>query len=79
MSINLDQGIIKILFNIYFILKKKNRVISSRMAGFLAGFPETTSLMAVNRLCSSGLEACSIIASKIRSGTIDIGIGSGVE
>jgi len=49
------------------------------MAGFLAGFPETTSLMAVNRLCSSGLEACSIIASKIRSGTIDIGIGSGVE
>ena len=82
MSINLDQGIIKILFNIYiyiFYLKKKNRVISSRMAGFLAGFPETTSLMAVNRLCSSGLEACSIIASKIRSGTIDIGIGSGVE
>jgi acetyl-CoA acyltransferase 1 len=53
--------------------------ISSRMAGFLAGFPDTTTLMSVNRLCSSGLEACAVIASKIRAGIIDLGIGSGVE
>lgn len=53
--------------------------IPNRMAMFLAGFPDTTSVVAVNRLCSSGLEACSIIASKIKSGYIDIGIGSGVE
>jgi len=46
---------------------------------FLAGFPDTTSVVAVNRLCSSGLEACSIIAAKIKAGVIDIGIGSGVE
>lgn len=46
---------------------------------FLAGFPDTTSIVAVNRLCSSGLEACSIIAAKIKAGVIDIGIGSGVE
>jgi len=49
------------------------------MAGFLAGFPDTTTLMSVNRLCSSGLEACAVIASKIRAGIIDLGIGSGVE
>lgn len=49
------------------------------MAGFLANFPDTTTLMAVNRLCSSGLEACAVVASKIRAGIIDLGVGSGVE
>jgi acetyl-CoA acyltransferase 1 len=53
--------------------------IPNRMAMFLAGFPDTTSIFAVNRLCSSGLEACAIIASKIKSGVIDLGIGAGVE
>jgi len=48
------------------------------MAMFLAGFPGTTSIVAINRLCSSGLEACAIIAAKIKSGVIDVGIGSGV-
>ena len=52
--------------------------VTSRMATLLAGFPVTTTVMAVNRLCSSGLEACAIIASKIKSGIIDIGIGAGV-
>lgn len=53
--------------------------MTARMAEFLAGFPDTTTIMAVNRLCSSGLEACAVIVSKIRAGIIDIGIGSGVE
>jgi acetyl-CoA acyltransferase 1 len=35
--------------------------------------------MVVNRLCSSGLEACAVVAAKIKAGIIDIGIGSGVE
>jgi len=52
---------------------------SSRWGEFLAGFPDTTTLMGVNRQCSSGLEACMVIASKIKSGVIDIGIGAGVE
>jgi acetyl-CoA acyltransferase 1 len=30
-------------------------------------------------MCSSGLEAVSIIAAKIKAGVIDIGIGGGVE
>jgi len=52
---------------------------AARMALFLAGFPETTTCVAINRLCSSGLEACATIASKIHAGVIDIGIGAGVE
>lgn len=53
--------------------------IPHRMALFLAGYPETTCVVSINRLCSSGLEACAMIAGKIKSGQIDIGIGGGVE
>lgn len=49
------------------------------MGMYLAGFPDSTCCCAVNRLCSSGLESVSMIAAKIKSGTIDIGIGGGVE
>lgn len=53
--------------------------ITARMAMFMAGYPDTTSIVAINRLCSSGLEACSIIAAKIKAGVIDVGVGSGTE
>ena len=49
------------------------------MAQLMAGIPDTTPIMAVNRLCSSGLEACATIASKIKAGVIDCGIGAGLE
>lgn len=49
------------------------------MGMFLAGIPETVSISVINRFCSSGLEANAIIAAKIRSGIIDIGIAAGVE
>lgn len=52
---------------------------TSRMAMFLAGMPDTSSLMAVNRQCSSGLQAVFNIANAIKSRQIDIGIGAGVE
>ena len=39
-----------------------------RMAMFLAGYPETTSVHAINRLCSSGLQAVATIANSIRAG-----------
>jgi acetyl-CoA acyltransferase 1 len=52
---------------------------TSRMASFLAGFPHTTSVSAVNRFCSSGLQACADVYNAIKSGQYDIGIGSGVE
>jgi acetyl-CoA acyltransferase 1 len=54
-------------------------VYTSRMAQFLAGYPETTSLASVNRFCSSGLEAVAQIAGKIKAGYIDVGIAGGVE
>ena len=50
-----------------------------RMGMFLAGYPETTSVMAINRLCSSGLQAVATVANAIRAGQINIGIGGGVE
>jgi acetyl-CoA acyltransferase 1 len=53
--------------------------VTSRMAQFLAGYPETTTLSTLNRQCSSGLEAVSAIAAKIKAGYINIGVGAGVE
>ena len=53
--------------------------MSARMSQFLAGLPEEVSLMTVNRLCSSGLQAVMNVAYSIASKQIDIGIGGGVE
>ena len=50
-----------------------------RAAALVAGFPESTAVKSLNRQCSSGLQACVDIANAIRSGMIDVGIGSGVE
>jgi len=51
----------------------------ARMAMFLAGFSETTSVSTVNRQCSSGLQALANIAAAIQNGHIDIGIAAGLE
>ncbi|PVU93396.1 hypothetical protein BB559_003296 [Furculomyces boomerangus] len=51
----------------------------ARMALLYAGFPETTASMCLDRQCSSGLHAVGQIVSGIRDGTIEIGIGAGVE
>lgn len=53
--------------------------VTARIAQMLADFPVKVPVCAINRQCSSGLEACVVIASKIKSGLIDIGIGCGVE
>lgn len=45
----------------------------------MAGLPIDSSMMTVNRFCSSGLEAISVVASKIKSGIIQVGIAAGVE
>lgn len=49
------------------------------MGQYLAGFPDSATTVAVNRMCSSGLEACATVAAKIKAGMIEIGIGGGVE
>jgi acetyl-CoA acyltransferase 1 len=51
----------------------------ARMAALHAGIPYTTSISTVNRQCSSGLTAVAQIAANIAVGSIDIGIGAGVE
>ena len=52
---------------------------SARMAQLRSGFPVTVPLNSVNRQCSSGLQAIADVAGAIASGSIDAGIGAGVE
>lgn len=51
----------------------------ARMAGFLAGFPESTSVSTCNRQCSSGLQALAHVAGNIKAGFYDVGLACGVE
>ena len=46
---------------------------------FMAGIPETSTCYGINRMCSSGLQSVSTIADAIKAGTINVGIGGGVE
>jgi len=61
------------------VLQNGAGFMSARMSQFLAGIPETTSLMSVNRLCSSGLQAVMNAAYSISCKQVDIAIGGGVE
>jgi acetyl-CoA acyltransferase 1 len=38
------------------------------MGMFLAGYSETTTIVTVNRFCSSGIEAVAMVAAKIKAG-----------
>ena len=51
----------------------------ARMAGLLAGLPETVPGATVNRLCASGLEAINIAARLIEAGHGDVMIAGGTE
>jgi len=53
--------------------------MTSRMAQFIAGIPTEVPLNAINRQCSSGLQAVANVAAGIQSGMYDVGIGAGVE
>jgi 3-oxoadipyl-CoA thiolase len=55
-----------------------NRNIA-RMALLLAGLPDTTPGVTLNRLCASGMDAVGVAARAIRSGEIDLAIAGGVE
>jgi acetyl-CoA acyltransferase len=50
-----------------------------RVIGHLAGLPDETAGMTINRFCSSGLQATSIVADRIAAGGLDAGIAGGVE
>lgn len=55
-----------------------NRNIA-RMAVLLAGLPDTTPAVTVNRLCASGLTAISMAAQSVRNGDADLVVAGGVE
>ncbi len=51
----------------------------ARIGLLLAGLPNTVAGMTINRFCSSGLNAMSIAADRIRTGEADIVIAAGTE
>ncbi|KAJ9462429.1 3-ketoacyl-CoA thiolase 1 [Diplonema papillatum] len=53
--------------------------LQMRVAAFLAGIPKESSAMAINRQCSSGLQAIANVATAISAGFYNIGIAGGVE
>ncbi len=50
-----------------------------RIAGQIAGFPESVSGATVNRFCASGLEAIAMASLRVMSGWSEVTIGGGVE
>ncbi|HEX2659393.1 MAG TPA: thiolase family protein, partial [Polyangia bacterium] len=51
----------------------------ARVIGELAGLPDEVPAMTINRFCSSGLQAASVLADRIAVGAIDAAIAGGVE
>jgi 3-oxoadipyl-CoA thiolase len=51
----------------------------ARMAGLLAGLPETAGGVTLNRLCGSGLDAVAMAARALRSGEGSLFVAGGVE
>lgn len=61
------------------VLQPGGGAVMGRIAQLLSGMPHTVPLSAVNRQCSSGLQAVANIFAAIKAGFIDAGVGSGVE
>lgn len=51
----------------------------ARQVVFLAGLPDATSAMTINRYCSSGLEAIHLAALKVMSGAVNCVVAGGAE
>jgi acetyl-CoA acyltransferase len=50
-----------------------------RLAGQIAGFPESVSGATVNRFCASGLEGIAVSSMRVMTGWSEVAIGGGVE
>ena len=51
----------------------------ARMASLLAGLPDSTPAMTVNRLCASGMDAVAAAARAIKAGEISLAVAGGAE
>lgn len=51
----------------------------AREAQFDSGLPSTIPATTINRYCASALEAAAVIAAKLESGQIEVGIAGGIE
>ena len=51
----------------------------ARIAGLLAGLPDTVAAMTINRFCSSGLQAIALAAQRVALGESDVVLAGGVE
>src|SRR5712671_6699748 len=51
----------------------------ARIAALRAGLPVEVSAMTINRFCSSGLQAISLAAERIRAGSAEIIVAGGTE
>lgn len=50
-----------------------------RIAGQMAGFPDSVSGATVNRFCASGIEAIALAALRIQAGWSEVTMGAGIE
>ncbi|OQO01422.1 hypothetical protein B0A48_12977 [Cryoendolithus antarcticus] len=75
---NLDPSAIQDV-HIGTVLSELGGSKAGRMASLHAGIPDTAAFQTVNRACSSGLSAITGVAHAIATGTIDVGIGGGME
>ena len=50
-----------------------------RIAGKMAGFPDSVSGATVNRFCSSGIEAIALASLRIQAGWSEVTMGAGIE
>lgn len=66
---------------IYFgnVLQSAEAGYAARLSGLKAGIPDHVPAIAVNRACSSGLEAINLAAQLVKTGEIDVAIAGGTE
>jgi acetyl-CoA acyltransferase 1 len=61
------------------VLQPGGGAMNARLSQFLGGLPIDVPVMAINRQCSSGLQAVANVAAAIKAGQIDVGLAGGVE
>ncbi len=51
----------------------------ARAASILAGLPDSSAAMTINRFCSSGLQSIALVAQSVMTGMSDCGVAGGME